>query len=242
MSIDYYNVLGVDPHINERELKSAYYALAKRYHPDKTGDDSREAEFKAIAEAWSVLSSPQKRAAYDSYGYQGPLSGVFRSPLHKTVIDLRETGSLFDVDVRAYVNTVNTAGVMGKGIAAEFKRRYPEMFVWYTIGCRDKHVVPGRVSVWPAGDKLVINFVTKEHWRNPSRLEWISTGLDDLARVILERNIESIALPALGCSNGKLDFPDVYPLIEHKLANLNTHVIVFAPEAEYNARGGSGRA
>lgn len=126
-------------------------------------------------------------------------------------------GNLLADDAEALVNTVNTVGVMGKGIALQFKRAYPEMFRDYAKAAKAGEVVPGRMHVWETGamggPKYVINFPTKRHWKASSRLEDIDAGLADLVRVVREMGIESIALPPLGCGNGGLEWGVVAPRI-----------------------------
>src|SRR3954463_13057902 len=99
-------------------------------------------------------------------------------------------GNLLDADVEAVVNTVNTVGVMGKGIALMFKERFPDNFKAYEAACRQKAVEAGRMFVTESaalsGPRWVINFPTKQHWRSPSKLEWVASGLKDLRRVIAE--------------------------------------------------------
>ena len=134
------------------------------------------------------------------------------------------TGDLLDAPVEALVNTVNTVGVMGKGIALQFKRRFPENFKAYERACKHDELAVGRVFTYDYGllrqPRYVINFPTKEHWRGASRLEYIESGLRDLVRTIAERDIRSIAVPALGCSNGGLAWGDVRPRIEGALGPL----------------------
>ena len=147
-------------------------------------------------------------------------------------------GNLLEADVEAVVNTVNTVGVMGKGIALMFKERYPENYRAYAAACKAGEVQTGRMFVTATneldGPRWIINFPTKKHWRNPSRPEWIAEGLKDLARVVREKNIRSIALPPLGCGNGGLDWIDVRSEIEQALAGLNdVNVIAFEPTAKY---------
>ena len=105
-------------------------------------------------------------------------------------------GDLLRADVDALVNTVNTVGAMGKGIALQFKRAYPEMFTAYLAACRAGEVQVGRMHVWRTGaltgPRFVINFPTKQDWRNPSRLEWVRDGLSDLVRVVEQEQIRSI--------------------------------------------------
>lgn len=126
-------------------------------------------------------------------------------------------GNLLQADVDALVNTVNTVGVMGKGIALQFKRAYPTMFKAYEDAVRTKQVRIGKVHVWETnqmtGPRFILNFPTKRHWRAASRIEDIDAGLEDLIRVVRELGIKSIAVPPLGCGNGGLDWADVEPRI-----------------------------
>lgn len=143
-------------------------------------------------------------------------------------------GDLLKAPVEALVNTVNTEGVMGKGIALQFKRAYPDMFKAYARACRDGGVQLGSMWVWPTasleGPRLIINFPTKGHWRSRSRLADIQGGLTDLQRVITEYEITSIALPPLGCGNGGLDWAAVRPIIEYALGALaGVDVHLFEP-------------
>lgn len=143
-------------------------------------------------------------------------------------------GNLLDADVDALVNTVNTVGVMGKGIALQFKRAYPDMFRAYARAAKAGDIELGRVQVWPTGQltgpRYVINFPTKGHWRAPSRLPDIERGLDDLVRVVGELKITSLALPPLGCGNGGLDWADVEPRIRAALAAVpDVDVVVYPP-------------
>ncbi|GAA2666437.1 MULTISPECIES: macro domain-containing protein [Actinosynnema] len=143
-------------------------------------------------------------------------------------------GDLLEADVEALVNTVNCVGVMGRGLALQFKRRYPESFESYARACEDGVVELGRMHVVErnavTGPKYVVNFPTKGHWRSRSKLSDVETGLDDLVRVIEERSIKSIAIPPLGAGNGGLPWSDVEPLIRAKLAALpEVTVLLFTP-------------
>jgi O-acetyl-ADP-ribose deacetylase (regulator of RNase III) len=135
-----------------------------------------------------------------------------------------QTGNLLKAPVEALVNTVNTEGVMGKGIALQFKRAYPAMFKAYAAACKAGQVRLGEMWVWQTGaldgPRLIINFPTKGHWRNGSKFADIQTGLDELVRVIRENAVESIAVPPLGCGNGGLDWAEVKPEIERALSPL----------------------
>lgn len=147
-------------------------------------------------------------------------------------------GNLIEADVEALVNTVNTVGVMGKGIALMFKESFPENFAAYAAACKQQEVTTGRMFVTEReallGPRWIINFPTKQHWRAKTRMEWIESGLEDLKRVIREQGIRSIALPPLGCGNGGLDWDRVRPRIEAALGELdNVRVLVFEPTGEY---------
>ena len=139
-------------------------------------------------------------------------------------------GNLLADDADALVNTVNTVGVMGKGIALQFKRAYPRMFTDYAREAKAGRLVTGRMHVWETGSltgpRFVINFPTKQHWRAPSRMSDIGAGLTDLVRVVRERGIRSIAIPPLGCGNGGLDWTDVAPRIHAAFAALGDDVDV----------------
>lgn len=148
-------------------------------------------------------------------------------------------GNLLDASVEALVNTVNTVGVMGKGIALMFKEAFPENTKAYEVASKRNEVRVGHMFVTErshlfSGPKWIINFPTKEHWRNPSKIEWIESGLIDLKRVIEQENIRSIAIPPLGSGNGGLDWQEVRPRIEAALASLaHVAVIVYEPTKKY---------
>lgn len=145
-------------------------------------------------------------------------------------------GNLLDADVDALVNTVNTVGIMGKGIALQFKRAFPAMFKEYAAAAKRGDLSLGKMHVWHTealgGPRLVINFPTKGHWRSSSKLSDVEAGLDDLRRVIEREQIRSIAVPPLGCGHGGLDWAVVGPLITAKLGSLDgVDVLVYAPVA-----------
>lgn len=147
-------------------------------------------------------------------------------------------GNLLKADVEALVNTVNTVGVMGKGIALMFKEAFPYNLAAYEAACKAGEVKVGQMFVTERrelmGPKWIINFPTKNHWRHPSKLSWIEDGLIDLKRVITERNIRSIAIPPLGSGNGGLEWPVVRAKIEAALADLQgVEVVVYEPTATY---------
>jgi O-acetyl-ADP-ribose deacetylase (regulator of RNase III) len=138
---------------------------------------------------------------------------------------VHDSGDLLAADVEALVNTVNCVGVMGKGIALQFKRRYPENFKQYAEACKRGEVRLGHMFVVDlhsmSGPRYIINFPTKNHWKSSSRLVDIESGLNDLVSVIRDVGITSIAVPALGAGNGGLPWSDVEPLITNALGGLD---------------------
>lgn len=133
-------------------------------------------------------------------------------------------GDILKEDVEALVNTVNCVGVMGRGIALQFKKAFPDNFKAYVEACKKRKLRPGRVFVFQTGrlcnPRFIINFPTKRHWRNKSRLDDIEAGLADLVRTIEERGIRSVAIPPLGCGLGGLDWSEVRPRIEAAVQSL----------------------
>jgi O-acetyl-ADP-ribose deacetylase (regulator of RNase III) len=147
-------------------------------------------------------------------------------------------GNLLEADADALVNTVNTVGVMGKGVALMFKEAFPENFERYEAACADKSVRVGEMFVTERhdlyGPKWIINFPTKAHWRFPSRMEWVADGLDDLKRVVAQHNIRSVAIPPLGAGNGGLIWDEVRALIVEKLSDLSSvDIFVYEPTSAY---------
>ena len=143
-------------------------------------------------------------------------------------------GNLLTADAEALVNTVNTVGVMGKGIALQFKQAFPENYRFYRRACEKGEVQPGRMLVFETGRMLnpryVVNFPTKRHWRGKSRLTDIRAGLETLVEEIRRRSISSVAVPPLGCGNGGLDWAVVRPLIEDAMNQLpDVKVLLFEP-------------
>lgn len=146
------------------------------------------------------------------------------------------TGNLLEANAEALVNAVNTVGVMGKGIALQFKKAYPAMFEEYRAAAKAGALRLGSVQVWPTGQRTgpryIINFPTKGHWKSSSTLEDIQTGLVDLVGEIRALGITSIAVPPLGCGNGGLAWADVRPLLVSAFEALPAvEVLVFTPEA-----------
>ena len=136
-------------------------------------------------------------------------------------------GNIFDSDCQTLVNTVNRNGVMGKGLALQFKQRYPEMFDEYKLACKRKQIyIGGDLWLWDYIDmyrpKKILCFATKEDWWNPSKLVWIERGLKTFVENYKYWNITSIAWPKLGCTNGKLDWEtEVKPLMVKYLDDIN---------------------
>ena len=141
-------------------------------------------------------------------------------------------GNLFHSPAQVLVNTVNTVGVMGKGVALEFKRLFPEMYQQYRDLCERGQFQVGQLWLYRSPQKWVLNFPTKQHWRAPSRMEYIEAGLQKFVQVYSEWGIHSIAFPPLGCGNGQLDFENqVRPLMEKYLKSLPIDVFIY-PEKE----------
>ncbi len=145
-------------------------------------------------------------------------------------------GNLLDSEAEALVNTVNTVGVMGKGIALQFKNMFPNNFKLYANACKNKEVKVGKLLVTQeeallVGKKIIINFPTKTNWRLPSEYQYIESGLVELVKVIKEKNIKTIAIPPLGSGNGGLDWNKVKPILEKHLSNLDCEIFIYEPSA-----------
>ena len=147
-------------------------------------------------------------------------------------------GNLLETDAEALVNTVNTVGVMGKGIALMFKEQFPDNNQAYVAHCKAGAFQPGTLFVTERkdmfGPRWIVNFATKKHWRHPSKMEWIDSGLAELREFIRDNHVRSVAVPPLGAGNGKLEWTEVRPRIEQALGELDdVRVIVFEPTAKY---------
>lgn len=146
-------------------------------------------------------------------------------------------GNLLHAETEALVNTVNTVGVSGKGIALMFKEAFPENFRAYETASKAGRIAPGGLFITERHDMLgpryIINFATKQHWRHPSKLVWIEEGLKALRREVEARGIRSVAIPPLGAGNGGLRWGDVRLLIEDALRDVATDIIVFEPTHTY---------
>lgn len=147
------------------------------------------------------------------------------------------TGNILDSEAQALVNTVNTMGVMGKGIALQFKKAYPSNYKAYEKACHNDELTIGQLFVTTdsnttSGEKIIVNFPTKTSWKKPSEYQYIEKGLDALTALIEEQHIKSIAIPPLGAGNGGLNWEKVKTLIEEKLGKLNTTIYVYEPTAQ----------
>ena len=145
------------------------------------------------------------------------------------------SGDLLQAGTEAIVNTVNCVGVMGKGIALQFKQAFPKNYEAYRSACEGGEVSLGRMFVFDTGSMInprwIINFPTKNHWKAKSNLDDIRNGLKDLQRVIEAKGIKSVAIPPLGCGNGGLDWRDVEPVIRHALEEMpNVEFKLFSPD------------
>ena len=145
------------------------------------------------------------------------------------------TGNLLESDTEALVNTVNTVGVMGKGIALQFKNNFPNNFKKYSEACKNKELKIGQLLITEenllSGKKIIINFPTKTNWRLPSEYSYIEAGLEELVKVIEEKDIKSIAIPPLGAGNGGLDWNKVKPILEKYLSKTKAEVFIYEPNA-----------
>lgn len=152
-----------------------------------------------------------------------------------------KTGNILAEDAEALVNTVNCVGVMGRGIALQFKNAFPENFKAYAAACKKEEVQPGRMFVFETNrltnPRFIVNFPTKRHWRGKSRIEDIESGLKALAEEISKRNIKSIAIPPLGSGLGGLNWSHVRQRIEDALRCYDdVKIIIFSPKGAPKAK------
>ncbi len=136
---------------------------------------------------------------------------------------------LFTIEAEAHVNTVNCVGVMGKGVAAECRKRYPELYRAYQGVCSRGELQPGDTWTWTSGSTMIFNVATKDHWRNPSQYIWVAKGLISLKKEILRTGVQSVAIPALGCGNGGLDWQKVRKMVIKCLSDLPVKIYVVEP-------------
>jgi O-acetyl-ADP-ribose deacetylase (regulator of RNase III) len=144
------------------------------------------------------------------------------------------TGNLLGAKAEALVNTVNTVGVMGKGLALQFKKAFPANYKAYEAAAKSGSIQIGKMFVFEAGGivlpRYIINFPTKRHWRGGSKLEYIEAGLRDLVQVIRELKIRSVAVPPLGAGLGGLDWSQVRTAVERALSELgDVEILVYEP-------------
>lgn len=145
------------------------------------------------------------------------------------------SGNILDSQAQVLVNPVNTVGVMGKGLALQFKLKHKDNYDQYRQDCLEGRVQTGKMHFTKLAaneaylDRYIVNFPTKQHWSNPSQLVWITEGLQDLRRFILEKNIKTLALPALGVGNGGLNWLGVMYKIEEALFDLPAEITVYHP-------------
>ena len=139
-------------------------------------------------------------------------------------------GNIFNSDAHALVNPVNCMGTMGAGLARQFKDKYPAMHQAYLIQCQEHRLRPGRVHVFHhSPSRTIVNLPTKDHWRNPSTLAHVESGLIALNAALEQHDIRSVAVPALGTGLGGLKWTDVLPLIQKHLTGDNLMVEIFPP-------------
>ena len=147
-------------------------------------------------------------------------------------------GNLLEANAEAFVNAVNCAGVMGKGIALQFRQKFSEdYFKDYKCACQNGDLTIGKVQVYSLNSKtnpsFIVNFPTKNHWREKSRIEYIKSGMQSLVETIEKYKIKSIAMPALGCGLGGLDWDNVKSLIEKAFAQMpDVEVLLFVPNGK----------
>ncbi len=147
------------------------------------------------------------------------------------------TGNIITAETEAIVNTVNTYGVMGKGIALAFKKSFPGNYKAYRKAFENGTLEVGKMHLYQTSlltPKIIINFPTKKHWRNKSKIEYIENGMDDLIEVIIKNNISSISIPPLGCGNGGLDWQVIKSIITNKLLRLKDTVEIHIYEPGFN--------
>lgn len=140
-------------------------------------------------------------------------------------------GNLLESKQEALVNTVNLEGYMGKGIAYQFKKRFPENNKAYIQACKSNDIGIGKVFPFKEDGKIIINFPTKDRWREKTKISYIEEGLESLKRLITDKGISSVAIPPLGCGNGGLEWREVKPLIEERLKELKNvaDILIYEP-------------
>lgn len=139
-------------------------------------------------------------------------------------------GDMFKSNMEVLVNPINCVGAMGRGIALAFKNKYPNMYLKYREACYQGKVVPGKLYYYIQNGKVkVLNFPTKNHWKNDSEISYIVSGLDYFVKYYKKLGVKSIAFPALGCGNGHLSWDTIGPLMYRKLKDLPIDIEIYAP-------------
>jgi O-acetyl-ADP-ribose deacetylase (regulator of RNase III) len=156
-----------------------------------------------------------------------------RPPRGKAMIEFQQ-GDILQADAEALVNAVNCVGIMGRGLALQFRKEFPENYNAYKSACDRGELQPGKMQVFDLKrvqhPRFIINFPTKRHWRDKSRIEDIQAGLRALVEEMRRRRIQSIAIPALGCGLGGLDWDEVRPMIEQAFHELpEARALIYAP-------------
>lgn len=147
------------------------------------------------------------------------------------------SGNILGADTEALVNPVNTVGVMGKGLALQFKKAFPDNYRFYKRACDKNEVLIGRMFVYQRNSlinpRYIISFPTKKHWKEKSEISYVQDGLRYLVNVICENIIKSIALPALGCGLGGLEWENVQKIINESLSGWSdVDILIFEPGNE----------
>ena len=148
-------------------------------------------------------------------------------------------GNLFDSKAKVLVNAIDTVGVMGAGIAKDFKERYPDMFDRYQVLCSTNKLNVGQLWLYKTQDKWILGFPTKKHWRDPSKIEYIEAGLKKPKDSYREKEITSIAFPKLGCGLGGLNWEtQVQPLMDYYLGQIEADVFIYTTTSKIKIAGG----
>lgn len=146
-----------------------------------------------------------------------------------------QTGNIFESSAKCLVNTVNCDGFMGKGIAYQFREKYPENNKQYVLACKQGKISIGKILLFEENEKIIANFPTKDKWREKSQYTYIESGLNTLVEEIKVHNITSIAIPPLGCGNGGLDWNTVKQMIVEKMSKLDINVFIFEPSLKFSS-------
>ena len=143
------------------------------------------------------------------------------------MVEFKYDENIFNTECEVIVNHVNCVGIMGKGIALQVKTKYPEVFKRYKNICDKNMLKHGLLQIVKTNDKTILNFPTKMHWKNNSKIEWVEEGLIKFVESYKERGIKSIAFPPLGCGNGNLNWEEVKLLMLKYLNNLDIKIEIY---------------